>query len=181
MTISRSSLSIKVIGSRSSHGRCSFCYLDISSIWYDLSEVSVINKVKVMQRSDCKCLIFYWQAGGGPSTERHSCLYTVDDSKDGSSKPGGRKNHTKKNITKTKERAKNPVTFHGKGPDHGELVPLIRNAHAVTLHGLRLSDYVWLCQLDEAKGLKIRMEYKKKKSATTFIHYIAQSEREKVR
>ena len=31
-------------------------------------------KVKVIPRSNCKCLTFYWQVGGGPSTERHSCL-----------------------------------------------------------------------------------------------------------
>ena len=30
--------------------------------------------VKVTPRSNCKCLTFYRQAGGGPSTERHSCL-----------------------------------------------------------------------------------------------------------
>ena len=33
------------------------------------------TKVKVNTRSNCKCLTFYQQAGGGPSTERHSwCL-----------------------------------------------------------------------------------------------------------
>ena len=31
------------------------------------------TKVKVIERSNCKCLTFYQQAGGGPSTERHSC------------------------------------------------------------------------------------------------------------
>ena len=43
LTISRSSLSIKVIGSRSrsSHGKCLFCYLDLT--WFDLSEVKAIN------------------------------------------------------------------------------------------------------------------------------------------
>ena len=41
---------------------------------FDLSEVEVINEVKVTPRSNCKYLTFYWQAGGGPSTERHSCL-----------------------------------------------------------------------------------------------------------
>ena len=30
-------------------------------------------KVKVIPRSNCTCLTFYWQAEGGPSTERHSC------------------------------------------------------------------------------------------------------------
>ena len=31
-------------------------------------------KVKVIQRSNYKCLTFYWQVGGGPLTERHSSL-----------------------------------------------------------------------------------------------------------
>ena len=34
------------------------------------------TKIKVIPRSDCKCLTFYQQGGGGPSTERHSrCEY----------------------------------------------------------------------------------------------------------
>ena len=39
---------------------------------FNLFEVKVINKVKVIPRSNCKCLTFHRQAGGGPSTERHS-------------------------------------------------------------------------------------------------------------
>ena len=43
---------------------------------FNLSEVKVINEVKVTprSRSNCKCLNFYQQVGGGPSTERHACL-----------------------------------------------------------------------------------------------------------
>ena len=53
LTISRSSLSIKVIGlrSRSSHGKCLFCYLNISLTWFELFEVKVINEIKVIPRS----------------------------------------------------------------------------------------------------------------------------------
>ena len=32
------------------------------------------TKVKVISRSNCKCLTFYQQVGGGHSTERHSSL-----------------------------------------------------------------------------------------------------------
>ena len=35
--------------------------------------------VKVIPRSNCKCLTFYQQAGGGPSTERHSCWVNLSD------------------------------------------------------------------------------------------------------
>ena len=44
---------------------------------FNLTQVKVVNEVKVTPRSNCKCLNFYWQAGGGLSTERHSCLYII--------------------------------------------------------------------------------------------------------
>ena len=74
LTISRSSLSIKVIGSmsRSSHGKC------FNLIWLVQGQGHKLDqghlKVKVILKSNWKCLTFYWQAGGGPSTERHSCF-----------------------------------------------------------------------------------------------------------
>ena len=37
----------------------------------------VKNEVKVIPKSNCKCLTFYQQAGGGPSTERHSGLIMI--------------------------------------------------------------------------------------------------------
>ena len=37
--------------SRSSHGKCQLCYPDISLTWFDLSEVKIINDVKVIVRS----------------------------------------------------------------------------------------------------------------------------------
>ena len=49
--------------------------LDISLTWFNLSEV------KVIPRSNCKCLTFYRQAGGGPSTERHSCCIVISSLK----------------------------------------------------------------------------------------------------
>ena len=36
-----------------------------------------MNEVKVIPWSNFKCLTFYQQAGGGPSTERHSCLICI--------------------------------------------------------------------------------------------------------
>ena len=48
--------------------------------WFDLSEVKVINKVKVTLRSRLfqGQIVSVWlsisKRGGGPSTERHSCL-----------------------------------------------------------------------------------------------------------
>ena len=53
LPICKSSLSINVIGlrSRSSHAKCSFCYLDIILTCFDLFEVKVINGVKVISRA----------------------------------------------------------------------------------------------------------------------------------
>ena len=31
---------------------------------FNLSEIRVINGIKVIARSNCKCSTFYWQAGG---------------------------------------------------------------------------------------------------------------------
>ena len=60
------------------------------------------------------------------------------------------------------------------------VAPLFRNAHAVALPGRALSDYLWLCQLDVAKGLQLPREYLTVRYAKTFLHHIAQAERDRV-
>ena len=79
LTIYKLSLSIKIIGSMSTLylGKCSFGY-------NSLTEVKVINshghfKVKIISKSNCKCLTFYQQAGSGPSTESRSCCTNYFD------------------------------------------------------------------------------------------------------
>ena len=61
-----------------------------------------------------------------------------------------------------------------------DVAPLFRNAHAVALHGRALSDYLWLCQLDVAKGLQLPMEYLTVKYAEMFLHHVARAERDRV-
>ena len=43
-------------------------------IWLNEHQFNLVymNLVSVILRSNCKCLTFYWQVGGGHSTERHS-------------------------------------------------------------------------------------------------------------
>ena len=54
---------------------------------------------------------------------------------------------------------------------------LFKTSHALENHNQPFTDYNWLCQLDEAKGLKIGKTYRNSKSATHFMKAIAQVER----
>ena len=109
---------------------------------------------------------------------------TLDGSKEvrpNPNRPDDRRSHTKRKVTKKRiEQVSKPVALHGKGLNRVEVMPLFRNSHAVAVQGLRMLDYVWMCQLDEAKGFKLHKDYRTKKSAATFVHHIAQAEREKV-
>lgn len=45
--------------------------------------------------------------------------------------------------------------------------------HALVLNNIPLADLLWLCELDEMKGLQIRNSYRRVESATVFIKSIA--------
>ena len=62
----------------------------------------------------------------------------------------------------------------------GKLRSLFRNAHAVAKHKKSISDYNWLCDLDEAKGLTLGRTYRNINTCTTFIQYIATSAKDQV-
>ena len=53
-----------------------------------------------------------------------------------------------------------------------------RTAHAIAKKGRPFSDFVWQCNLDEAKGLDVGNLYRNRKQAHTFIHHIAEAQRE---
>ena len=57
---------------------------------------------------------------------------------------------------------------------------LFRNAHAVAKHKKSISDYNWLCHLDEAKGLTLGRTYPNINDCTTFIKYIATTAKDEV-
>ena len=57
---------------------------------------------------------------------------------------------------------------------------LFRNAHAVAKKGRPYTDYVWMCQLDQMKGLTVGETYLTNKKAHEFVHYIAEVERAKL-
>ena len=62
----------------------------------------------------------------------------------------------------------------------GKLKSLFRNAPAVAKHKKSISDYNWLCDLDEAKGLTLGRTYRNINTCTTFIQYIATSAKDQV-
>lgn len=62
-----------------------------------------------------------------------------------------------------------------KAHQRGRLSILFRNAHGVAKNNRPISDYVWLCDLDEAKGvLGNKSTYRNEKACREFIRNIAQ-------
>ena len=52
-----------------------------------------------------------------------------------------------------------------------------RTAHAIAKKGRPFTDFVWMCELDEMKGLKIGETYRNHTQARNFVGYIAAVER----
>ncbi len=69
-------------------------------------------------------------------------------------------------------------TLHAK--EFSKMSILFRNAHALAKYRRPFSDFVWLTNLDEAKGLKVGQTYRNEKACRTFTKYIAQNASEKV-
>ena len=51
-----------------------------------------------------------------------------------------------------------------------------RNVHAMVQHSRPLGDYVWMCELDEMKGVQLGNTYCNQKSANVFIKAITETE-----
>lgn len=61
-----------------------------------------------------------------------------------------------------------------------KLDKMFRNCHAIVMKNRPLSDYIWLCQLDEMKGLNLGQTYRNQETAKVFINAIAEVEFQKV-
>ncbi|CAC5426491.1 unnamed protein product [Mytilus coruscus] len=61
-----------------------------------------------------------------------------------------------------------------------KLNKMFRTCHAMVKNNRPLSDFNWICQLDEMKGLHIGNTYRNSSSAKTFIRAIAETEFNKV-
>ena len=57
---------------------------------------------------------------------------------------------------------------------------LFRNCHAIGKKGRPFTDYVWICLLDQLKGVDIGTTYLNDKSAAIFMHHIAEVAREEL-
>ena len=60
---------------------------------------------------------------------------------------------------------------------HAKMCILFRNAHAIAKHARPYTDFVWMCALDEVKGVQIGRTYHNDKQCAEFIHHIAQARR----
>ena len=60
------------------------------------------------------------------------------------------------------------------------LTMLFRNAHALAKTRRPFTDFTWLCDLDEKKGLDIGATYRNDKQAQSFAHFIAQQSRDEM-
>lgn len=58
---------------------------------------------------------------------------------------------------------------------------LFRNVHVVVKNNRLLRDYVWLCQLDKAKGIDLGETYLDKKAAIVYTTAIIESEKRTVK
>ncbi len=57
---------------------------------------------------------------------------------------------------------------------------LVRTAHAMAKNSRPISDFVWLCEVDELKGLDIGTSYRNSNSAKEFLLAISEVERQKI-
>ncbi|XP_045921378.1 zinc finger protein 862-like [Micropterus dolomieu] len=58
---------------------------------------------------------------------------------------------------------------------------LFRTVHAIGKKARPLSDFEWMCDLDEQKVLSVGSTYRNEKQAKEFMHYIAEVERNNIR
>ena len=54
-----------------------------------------------------------------------------------------------------------------------KMCKLFRNAHAIARHSRPYTYFVWMCTLDDMKGVQIGNTYRNNKQCATFIHHIA--------
>ncbi|XP_021117165.1 sperm flagellar protein 2 isoform X2 [Heterocephalus glaber] len=64
---------------------------------------------------------------------------------------------------------------------YGRVENLFRSCHAIAKTGRPLKDFIWMCKLDDMKGVDIGPVFRTNKSARTFTYFIAEVERKNLR
>lgn len=64
---------------------------------------------------------------------------------------------------------------------HDRLRIMFRNCHSIIMNNRPLTDYLWLCELDEIKGIDVGQTYRNIMSAKSFIKAISDDEFKKVK
>lgn len=64
---------------------------------------------------------------------------------------------------------------------HDRLRIMFRNCHSIITNNRPLTDYLWLCELDEIKGIDVGQTYRNIMSAKSFIKAISDDEFKKVK
>ena len=54
---------------------------------------------------------------------------------------------------------------------------MFRFCHSLALHAKPFTDFVQMCDFDEAKGMQLGRTYRNDKAGKTFMHYIAKVEK----
>ena len=62
-----------------------------------------------------------------------------------------------------------------------KMCKLFMNAHTIARHSRPYTDFVWMCTLDDMKGIQIGNTYRNDKRCATFIHHIAQAQRDEIK
>lgn len=63
----------------------------------------------------------------------------------------------------------------------GRVENLFRSCHAIAKTGRPLKDFIWMCKLDDMKGIDIGPVFRTNKSARMFTYFIAEVERKNLR
>ena len=62
-----------------------------------------------------------------------------------------------------------------------KMCKFFRNAHTIARHSRPYTDFVWMCKLDDMKGVQIGNTYINDKQCAMFIHHIAQAQRDEIK
>ena len=99
------------------------------------------------------------------------------------------KDHEESDLHKMAVRASKPIELSEAGQSliklnelqRAQISKLFHNVHALVVKHKSFLDYIWMCDLDQAKGIDIGASYRNDKEAKLFATYIAKRVRNEIR